>query len=101
MIWLIPIIRRGDKLVFRKLPRGKLSAQSKLKKPNISNCFIVDNIAVGVEMNRIMTRVKMCKISLLKIKTPLFEPPKFFQRISIGSLAIFIRRICSSITPYC
>jgi hypothetical protein len=80
-----------------KLPRGKVSAHSKFKKPNISIFFNVDSIAVGVEMNRIMKIVNACSIIRLKINSPRLDPPIFFHIISMGSLARFINRTSSLI----
>jgi hypothetical protein len=84
MIWLIPRITRGGKLSFKN---GMLSIQLKEKTPNTSIFFIVESIAVGVDIKRITNRVKACNKSLLKRKTPRLEPPIFFHIMSIGSLA--------------
>lgn len=57
MIWLMPRIKRGGKLDLIKFPMGRDSAQSKFKKANISISFSFKSMAVGVEINRIMSIV--------------------------------------------
>lgn len=84
-----------------KFPKGKLSTQSKFKKPNISICFKVDSIAVGVEIKRMMKIVKACNIKRLNINKPRLEPPMFFHIISIGSLARLIKSTSSFILVTC
>lgn len=102
MIWLIPNINRGGKLDLMKFPIGRVSAQSKFKKPNISIFYNVESMAVGVETNRIMKIVNACRIIRLKINNPRLDPPMFFHIISIGSLARFINRTSSLIcASYC
>jgi hypothetical protein len=102
MIWLIPNIKRGGKLDLMKFPIGRVSAQSKFKKPNISIFYNVESMAVGVETNRIMKIVNACRIIRLKINSPRLDPPIFFHIISIGSLARFINRTSSLIcASYC
>jgi hypothetical protein len=83
----------GGKFAFMKLPHGRLSAQSKFKKPNVSNCLRVESMAVGVDIKRMITMVTMCRKSLLKRNMPLLEPPMFFHKMSMGSLARFMSRI--------
>ena len=77
-------------MAFKNDAPGKFEAQSKFKNPKTSIYLIVESIAVGVEINRIITKVRKCKNILLKMKIPLLEPPRFFQSISIGSLAKFM-----------
>ena len=72
-------------------PQGSLSAQSKFKKSNISNYFRVLSIAVGVDINKMITIVSECRMSLLKMNIPRLLPPRFFHNMSIGSLAMLTR----------
>ena len=50
-----------------------LSAHSKFKKPNVSNCLRVESMAVGVDMKRMITIVAICRKSLLKRNMPLLD----------------------------
>ena len=82
-------------------PPGSLSAHSKFKKPRKSNCLRVESMAVGVEMKRMMMIVRVCRKSLLNRKRPLFDPPRFFHKMSIGSLAMLTSKTYSLTWPNC
>ncbi len=85
-------MRRGAIFALMNEPPGSFSAHSKFRKPKKSNCLSVDSMAVGVDMKRMIMIVRIWRKSLLKRKRPLFDPPRFFHRMSIGSLAKFTRR---------
>lgn len=56
-------------------------------------------MAVGVEIKSTISNPRICRKSLLNMNRPLLVPPIFFHIMSIGSLAKFIIKTCSS-NPY-
>lgn len=65
----------------------------------MSTYFRVENMAVGVDINKMMITLMKCRKRRLKMNTPLAEPPMFLHRMSMGSLAKFIIRT-ESLTPF-